>query len=425
MAVTKTGAMYKGFIFDGVDSKDYGVYVSGSAVYNAPERDVSMIEIPGRNGTFALDNGRFHNITVTYHAGLFGDTETDFAEAISDFRNMLCARKGYCRLTDDYNPDEYRMAVYKSGLEVDVASLEAGQFDIVFECKPQRFLTSGETAVAVANNGTITNPTPFESSPLLKVEGHGDIDIEGQTVTVSGDPIGETLLAPGQTRRPGGTISIDVDDNLFNAGDTITVNGTIYFEFLISPKTSGITFNTRNSPAHMPAKTISGFLDEGVDILGGGSTNETRVAYTNTAQTFTAGTAKTLTATQTWYCDFDKSGTQYDTEITITERIIYDGAKQFKVLVSGMTFNSNLNVMLQQTDVGSIYVDSSIVPTSSGVYIDCDLGEAYIIENGEISSVNSSVTLPAELPTLAPGSNEITYDNTITSFKVTPRWWQV
>ena len=118
MAIAPTGAIYKSLIFDGEDSRDYGVYITGQAVYNAPERDVEMISIPGRNGSFALDKGRFQNIEVTYPAGIFADTESDFAEAISDFRNFLCSRKGYVRLTDGYNPDEFRMAVYKSGLEV-------------------------------------------------------------------------------------------------------------------------------------------------------------------------------------------------------------------------------------------------------------------------------------------------------------------
>ena len=66
MGVNNTSALFKGFTFDGIDSKKYGVYITGEAVYNAPERDVEVISIPGRNGAYLLDNGRFSNITVTY-----------------------------------------------------------------------------------------------------------------------------------------------------------------------------------------------------------------------------------------------------------------------------------------------------------------------------------------------------------------------
>ena len=74
MAVAPTGAIYKALKFDNVSSRTYGVYITGEAVYNAPERDVEMITIPGRSGTFALDNGRFENIEVSYPAGIYADT---------------------------------------------------------------------------------------------------------------------------------------------------------------------------------------------------------------------------------------------------------------------------------------------------------------------------------------------------------------
>ena len=153
MAVNETGAIFKALSFDGESSRTYGIYITGEAVYNAPERDVEMVTIPGRNGAFALDKGRFENIEVTYPAGMFADTEEDFAKGIADFRNMLCSRQGYCRLTDEYNPDEFRLAVYKSGLEVSPAQLRAGEFNITFECKPQRYLMSGQQKFIVGDWG--------------------------------------------------------------------------------------------------------------------------------------------------------------------------------------------------------------------------------------------------------------------------------
>lgn len=185
MAVAPTGARFKTLEFDGESSGNYGVYISGEAVYNAPERGVEMVSIPGRNGAFALDQGRFENIEITYPAGIFADTEADFAQAISDFRNLLCSKKTYCRLSDDYNPNEFRMAIYKSGLEVSPVQLKAGEFDIIFDCKPQRFLTSGETASSVASGSTINNPTPYASSPLIKVTGYGTLYIGTYPVAIA------------------------------------------------------------------------------------------------------------------------------------------------------------------------------------------------------------------------------------------------
>ena len=50
-------APYNTFTFDGKSSADFGVYLTGEGVFNAPERAVEMLSIPGRNGDYALDPG--------------------------------------------------------------------------------------------------------------------------------------------------------------------------------------------------------------------------------------------------------------------------------------------------------------------------------------------------------------------------------
>lgn len=195
MAIIETGAIFKALRFDGTSagqggvlSSDYGVYITGEAVYNAPKRRVNMLQIPGRNGLFAQDDGAFDNITVTYPAGLIQGTEADFKQAISNFRNALCSRVGYHRLEDDYNTDEYRMAVYKEGLEVSPADMQAGEFSITFECKPQRLLKSGDTWTTATQYMRFLNPTLFEASPIFQVNGYGSFTMtqaNGGTATIT------------------------------------------------------------------------------------------------------------------------------------------------------------------------------------------------------------------------------------------------
>ena len=178
-------ALFNSFTFDGENSLDNGIYISGEAAYNAPERAVEMITVPGRNGAIAMDQGRFENIEVTYPAGCFASDEEGFANKIAEFRNILASRYSYKRLTDTYNPDEFRMALYKSGLEVETAiHNSAGEFDITFDCKPQRWLVSGETAQTFTSSGSITNPTLFDAKPMLAVTGSGILTLGTQTMTI-------------------------------------------------------------------------------------------------------------------------------------------------------------------------------------------------------------------------------------------------
>ena len=107
---------YGKIIFGGVDSSDYGIYISGEGVYNAPERDVELVNVPGRNGAIALDQGRYNNIKVTYPAMVLEADQEHFRERLSEFRNAILSQKGYQRLEDSYHSDEFRMGVYHDGL---------------------------------------------------------------------------------------------------------------------------------------------------------------------------------------------------------------------------------------------------------------------------------------------------------------------
>lgn len=169
-------------IFNGKSTKDFGVWISGSGTWGAPERDVEHIEVPGRNGDLTIDNKRFKNLTVTYPAFI----PNGFAEKFDSFRAFLVSSPGYHRLEDVYHPDEYRMAEYYEAVEPEVGTLNrSGTFDLSFNCKPQRFLKSGERTRSFTANGTIHNPTLFEAKPLLRVYGTGSFGIGNQTVVIS------------------------------------------------------------------------------------------------------------------------------------------------------------------------------------------------------------------------------------------------
>lgn len=427
MAIAPTGAIYKSLVFDGEDSRNYGVYITGQAVYNAPGRDVEMVEIPGRNGSFALDKGRFQNIEVSYPAGIFADNEADFAEAISDFRNFLCSRNGYVRLTDEYNPNEYRMAIYKSGLEVTPAQLKAGEFEIIFDCKPQRWLTSGETAITVSSGDTVTNPTLFESSPMLEVEGYGNIDFNGYNITLDNATLGNVVLMES-TAGPASNVvnwtSPIFDGALYNVNDVITRYSSTY---IIDVTAKGT--NTLNHifvpggeiyPFDVSCQKLSAYTWRAVittqvlssDVISQSSTLWTKVysphfyIYLNDSD---------MTSAEDFIIEIRESWTRPSTNQKWSQIGI-----QMNITESQYT-----TLGVQDIQIGRVSVNSTVSVLGNPVYIDCDIGGAYKIEDGSTVSLNSYIDLGSELPTLAAGANEITCDNTVTELKIIPRWWKV
>lgn len=288
-------AVFNSFTFDGINSLDYGIYITGEAVYNAPERVVEMVTVPGRNGSIAIDQGRFENIEVTYPAGCFADSQTDFADKVMRFRNALASRYTYKRLTDEYHSDEYRLGLYKSGLDVEAVRYgTAGQFDITFDCKPQRFLTSGETAVTPSDYG---NPQT-ETGELVTIESDGSLGVKSLEVEL--EPIqslngydapwvggaGKNKLSNNYyeksvTSRNGITYTVN-DDGSVTLQGTSTVQGVSNWEMILSGSPSGLKAGTYIISADG--------LQNGVQIVFGGNVSSipcNTVTYQNTSRQFT------------------------------------------------------------------------------------------------------------------------------------------
>lgn len=417
-------APYKTFTFDGESSGDYGVYITGTGVFNAPERSVEMIEIAGRNGSFALDKGKFENIEVTYRVGIVDDSESDFADRVSDFRNWLCSKVGYCRLEDEYNPNEYRMAVYSSGIEIEHDLLIAGEAEITFNCKPQRWLTSGETAVSVADGGTLDNPTRFESEPLLAVEGYGNINFNGYDIDIENVVLGDVLLANAQSINVSVPITVQFNNASYNNGDTITLGSFYFYNRMYSnvgeSGSTSVYTNLNYSNTNLLFSTTSNYQSH--------NTNRSEIIFNTTTQafTFTAGTAQTVTNTVTI------TGKQKGTNFTITETQTIEYIPSYSQGVDAITMDTSVTYSSSQFyqsnctgKNGKVTVYSTLSALGNPTYIDCDIGECYMYKDGEIVTLNNVIDLGSDLPRLVSGTNTINYDNTITSLEVTPRWWKV
>lgn len=174
----------KTFTFDNKSSADFGLFINGRGVFDSPEPDLEYVSIPGRSGDLIYDNKRFNNIGLTYPACFM---LTNFTSNFKSLQAFLLKHKGYYKLTDDYEPNYFRMASVAEAIKLkDIDWVyDAGSFDLTFNCKPQRFLVSGETETDyTAASQTITNPTDFASKPLLKVYGTGTVTIGGVTLTI-------------------------------------------------------------------------------------------------------------------------------------------------------------------------------------------------------------------------------------------------
>lgn len=173
-------------IFNGVSSQDYGIQVEHPPGYHTPARDYEVIHIPGRNGDLVIDNGSYQNVTRSYQIAI-GSLEKDFTSMANAIAEWLNSASGYARLEDSYEPEYYRMAMYQDEAEIENILQHAGRAAVDFNCKPQRFLKSGEEILRFSQNTTLRNPTGFSSLPCVTVygSGRGVLNIGGYTASIS------------------------------------------------------------------------------------------------------------------------------------------------------------------------------------------------------------------------------------------------
>jgi phage-related protein len=172
------------FTLNGKKSRDFGLYTTGSGAFNAPERDVEVIQVPGRNGNLIIDHGRFKNATQSYKAFI----HQNFSANAENVRSWLLSDPGYRRLEDTYNPQTFRLARFAGPINMDVRALCAGaEMELFFDCKPQRFLKTGEQPLKLTASGVVRNPTQFAALPLLNVIGSGSgiLTIGSETIEIS------------------------------------------------------------------------------------------------------------------------------------------------------------------------------------------------------------------------------------------------
>ena len=170
----------------GTNSDSLGVIVEHYPIRVLPERVQTATEIAGRNGALLMVDGNWQNYEQEYEVYISAE-KRGLVRAARAVAEWLTAPVGYQRLEDSYEPDVYRMAFYEGGQDIESILNRFGRATISFNCKPQRFLKSGEATKTFTAAGSLTNITKFDALPVITVygSGAGTVTVGGITVTLS------------------------------------------------------------------------------------------------------------------------------------------------------------------------------------------------------------------------------------------------
>lgn len=145
------------------------------------ERNINLIEVPGRNGTLTEDLCTYKDIEIPISFNLIdSDNINDSARLIKswligdiiDKKLILSDDTDYC----------YKVKKVIIDKEIERKLKVFGRFTAVFTCEPFLFEVNN-SIITLTKNEFINNPSGFPSEPSIKIYGSGTIDLIVNTTT--------------------------------------------------------------------------------------------------------------------------------------------------------------------------------------------------------------------------------------------------
>ena len=243
--------------------------------------------------------------------------------------------------------------------------------------------------------------------PLLAVDGYGDIQFNGYEIGITNEIFGTVRLLQAYSSSNQQS-SVAYSANVGTIGDSMVLDGLTFKISVLSKTASDELTETGGT-------NISGDL-----VL---HKESRQVSSRQIDFTFTASPDLLYRTAETHdkVTRIDFTSGSHSASLTLTMRVTNTAAGGLV-----LRFSTNTNTYLSRKNASvsfsSLTLDSTKSVLGEPTYIDCDLGEAYKIVDGELISLNSYIDLGSDLPVLAPGTNEITYSGNITNLAITPRW---
>lgn len=180
-------------IVNGKSLADFYVWYDGSREFQTPARKYEKVTIPGRSGDLIIAEDAWENIDIPFSCLIRENFPQNYAALLS----FLHSTPKYVRIETTAQPDIYRMGAFLEATEPNTGPYNyRGRFTLAFDCKPQKWLKSGEIAIPVDDSAAVTvnNPTSFTALPLIKVTaGTGTITINNTVVQLTANN-GATII---------------------------------------------------------------------------------------------------------------------------------------------------------------------------------------------------------------------------------------
>lgn len=211
--------------FNGISSDSKGVIVQRYPNRTIPKRRIFVNEVAGKNGGILTVDKTFPNVVQEYEVYLSAASVglPSVARAVAEW---LTSPTDYVSLWDSYESDVYREAVLEQGFDIENSLNKYGHGTIAFNCKPQKFLTSGTSPITPVD-GYVTNPTAYDAQPIITVSGSGEMTINGRTIEIL-DTVSDFVINCETMEADSNTLIYCLDFPVLSSGaNEVTLASTI------------------------------------------------------------------------------------------------------------------------------------------------------------------------------------------------------
>lgn len=164
------------FTFNNKNSySDFGILIAKRPNIPLPKRRVSSVVIPGRSSSLKFDEGTYDDITITLECSIID--KKDIIEKIDKIKEWLVTA-GESDLIFSFQSDKKYIAQVVNMIDFKQVLKYASSFPIIFNCKPFKYSVKENIITITKNNSTIHNEGTFQSEPVIKVYGSGDIKLK-------------------------------------------------------------------------------------------------------------------------------------------------------------------------------------------------------------------------------------------------------
>lgn len=157
--------------FNGHTSDEFGIRIEKMPALNRPARKFRFASVPGRNGNIYEMEDAWEEIIVPYEIFAGGMNDGAAVASFTEIMEWLHSANGYAVLSDTYDLEHYRMAVFVDSADIESQWHTWGRTVINFRCRPEHYLTN--QTQAVASGAVINNTTNHIAKPLITLTGGG------------------------------------------------------------------------------------------------------------------------------------------------------------------------------------------------------------------------------------------------------------